>query len=138
MIFCYIAIFGVLFTAGCGGGRLIPRDLKDYVSFSLKTPRRNVDVTQTFKTIISLRVEQVDYSGAVQAQKDLITRCIEYFRRENITDYIQDTLVFHVRLTTDVDVNMKWTAPASIVRDLVKNRMSFEEFYDLCRKEENW
>ncbi len=132
------SLFFIFALGSCGGGRLIPRDLKDYVSAKLPTPRRNVDVDQTYRTKIILLVEQMDYRAARQAEKDLIRRCVEYFRRDNVTDYIQDTLVFHVRLRSDADVYMKWTTPAVDMRDLVRERMSEERFFEIGRKEENW
>lgn len=132
------SLFFLFAFCSCGGGRLIPRDLKDYVSAKLPTPRRNIDVDQTYRTKIILLVEQMDYRAVRQAEMDLIRKCVEYFRRDNVTDYIQDTLVFHVRLRSDADVYMKWTVPAVDVRDLVKERISEERFFEICRKEENW
>ncbi|MDP8238736.1 MAG: hypothetical protein P9X24_06580 [Candidatus Hatepunaea meridiana] len=133
-----ILILTPLFFNGCGGNQLIPRDLKDYVSAKLGTPRRNVDLTQIFTTTIILRLEQTDIFGALQAEKDLIGKCVEYFQRDNITDYIQDTLVFHVRLNADADTYMKWKISSKEVIDLVKGRMTEDEFFDICAKEENW
>ena len=136
-VIIFTLIFGVILMTGCGG-RLIPRDLKDYVSHDLKFPRRNIDVDQTYRTTIIFRLEQVRNSEAYQAEKDLIESCVEYFRRDNVTDFIQDTLIFHVRSNSDADVYMKWTAPADMMRDLVKERMTPEEFFERCQKEENW
>ncbi len=134
-----ITLLGLSFLIGCdGGNRLIPRDLKDYVSYALKTPRRNVNVDQTFNTTISLRVDQMDVNGARKAVRDLISKCVEYFRRDNVNDYLQSTLIFHVRLTTDADQYLKWRTSADNMRDLVKERMTEEEFLALCEKEEYW
>ena len=132
------SLFFIFAFSSCGGGRLIPRDLKDYVSAKLPTPRRNIDVDQTFQLKIILLVEQMDFRAAGRAEKDLIRKCVEYFRRDNITDYIQDTLVFHVRLKTDVDVYIRWTAPAIDMRDLVRERITEERFFEICRREESW
>jgi len=134
-----ISLLGLSFLVSCdGGNRLIPRDLKDYVSHALDTPRRNVNVDQTFNTTISLRVEQMDVNGARKAVRDLISKCVEYFRRDDVTDYLQSTLLFHVRLTTDADQYVRWKASAENMRDLVKDRMTEEEFFTLCEKEEYW
>lgn len=128
----------VISLIGCGGNRLIPRDLKDCIAADLKIPRRNVELTQIFRTTIMLRVNPMSLSQARQAERDLITTCFEYFRVDNVTDFINDTLVFVVRLDTDADVNLKWTSVALDANDVLKEQMSLETFFDRCNKEENW
>ena len=129
-------IVGILI--GCGGGKLIPRELKDYIAYALKTPRRNVEVDQAFQTTITLRVEEMNAADAQQAMKDLIEKSVEYFRRDKITDFLQETIIFHVRLTSDADQYLKWTTSASLLRDLVQEKMSEVDFYELCTRDEIW
>ncbi len=125
--------------AGCGtGNELAPKDLKVYVTHALKTEARNLDVNRALNTEISLRVERLDIEEARRAVRDLIAACVGYFRRDNITDFTHTTLVFHVRLASDADQFVKWTTSADNMLDLVKNRMTDEEFFALCDKEENW
>jgi len=129
----------VMFTlSGCGGGKLIPRELKDYLSYSLKTPRRNVEVDQAFQTTITLRIEQMNQVDAQQAMMDLIEKSVEYFRRDKITDFLQEKIVFHIRINSDADQYIKWTTSASLLRDLVEEKMSEVDFYELCTRDENW
>jgi len=124
--------------AGCGGGRLIPRDLKDYVAADLKTPRRNVDVTLPFRTMIILRVQRLNRDQAREAERELIESCLEYFRRDHIKDFINDTLVFNVRLNIDPSVNMKYWTIAEDMRSCIKGEMDIDEFIDRMTREENW
>jgi len=133
-----LSLFVVGILSGCGGGKLIPRELKDYISFELKTPRRNVEVDQAFQTTITLRVEQMSQVDAQQAMKDLIEKSVEYFRRDKITDFLQQTIVFHVRLNNDADQYLKWTTSATQLRDLVEEKMSEVDFYELCTRDEIW
>ncbi len=131
-------LFISLEFAGCGGAKLIPRDLKDYVSHDLKIERRRVELTQPFRTRITLRVEPMPVQDARQAVRDLIESCIEYYQRDNITDFINDTLVYKVRLDADPDVNIQWWTVADDMRMAVNDEMNINTFYDRCRKEENW
>ena len=132
------AIFAAGGISSCGGGKLIPRELKDYVAYALKTPRRNVEVDQTFNTTITLRVERMGYSDAELTMKELVMKCVEYFRRDKVSDFIQETVIFHIRLTSDADQYMKWTTSATQLRDFVKDNMGENEFFELCEKESIW
>lgn len=139
---CHRAFFIILTAglalSGCGGGTLVPRDLKDYIAADLKTPRRNVEFTQPFRSSIILRVQTRDIESAHQAERDLIQSAVEYFQRDNIRNFINDTIVFVVRLDTDPDVNLKYFTVAADLRELVGERLSLEDFIERCRREENW
>lgn len=127
----------IIFAAGCGG-RLIPRDLKDYVSANLKIERRRVELTQPFRTKIILRLNPMTIQEARQAGKDLIKSCLEYYQRDNVTNFINDTLVYVIRLDSDPDTRLSWWTVADDMKMLVQNKMDFEDFLDRCRKEESW
>ena len=120
------------------GGKLIPRELKDYVSYTLKIDRRLIELQQVFRTEITLRVKPMSLVDALREERVLIRTCVEYFQRDNVTDFINDSLVFVVRLNIDPDVKIKWFAVANDLRMLIKNEMTMDDFADRCRKEENW
>ena len=127
-----------ILLAGCGGGRLIPRDLKDYLAYTLKMERRLVDLIDIFRTEIILRVKPMTLPNARKEERVLVETCVEYFQRDNVTDFINDSLVFTIRLNTDADVRIKWFTVADDMRKLIKDEMTIDEFADRCRKEENW
>jgi|GEM_PF-1108463 hypothetical protein len=127
-----------ILLAGCGGGRLIPRELKDYVAYTLKMERRLVNLIDIFRTEVILSVKPMTIANARKEEVVLIETCVEYFRRDNITDFINDSLVFVIRLNTDPDVRIKWFTVADDMRKLVNDEMTIKEFADRCRKEENW
>jgi len=123
--------------AGCGG-RLIPRDLKDYVSAELQTERRRVEFQQPFRSTITLRVNPMSIEEARQAERDLIRTTLDYFKRDGVTDFINDTLVYVVRLDSDPDVNLRYTTVADDQRMLIRGDLTIEEFIDRCRRVDNW
>ena len=127
----------LLLTAGCGG-RLIPRDLKNYVAYNLKIERRMIELRQIFRTEITLRVKPMNLYEARKEEEVLIRTCADYFERDNVSDFINDSLLFVIRLDTDPDVNLKWSTVAYDMRLLVINKMTMEKFLDRCKKEENW
>ena len=133
-----ILIVTSLYMIGCSGASLIPRDLKDFVSADLKIDRRKVELTQPFRTAITLRVNPMPVNQARQAEHDLIGSCIKYFQRDYISDFINDTLVFIIRLDNDPGINIKWWTVTDDMRMLVKGSMTMDEFAERCRKEEHW
>jgi hypothetical protein len=136
LIIAFIFTFSLLLT-GCGN-RLIPRDLKDYVSEQLKTPRRNVDVTQPYKTTFIYRLPDVNISDAYLLAEEFIYCVVDFGRREGVSDWLNDSLMFHIRLDSDADVNLKWSTSADKMRELVKGEISTQDLIESCLKEENW
>ncbi len=134
----WVGVAVALYLTGCGGGRLIPRDLKDFVSADLKMERRRVELTQPFRTTMTLRVNAMPVANARQANREFIESCLKYFQRDGVTDFINDTLIFEVRLDADPKVCLKWTTVTMDMRALVKDKMGIEEFIERCRKEEHW
>ena len=128
--------FNLLLT-GCGN-RLIPRDLKDYVSEQLKTPRYNVDVTQPYKTTFIYRLPDVNINDAYLMAEEFINCVVDFGRRENVSDWLNDSLMFHIRLDSDADVNLKWSTSADKMRERTKGKISTQDLIDSCLKEENW
>lgn len=135
-LLAFILAFGY---SGCGGGNeLIPRDLKDFVSAYLKTERRNVDLTRPFRTTIILRVQPMPIEDARDAQRELIEACREYFKRDNITSFINDTLVFNLRLVNNPDINLKYWTVAGDMRLMLDGEMTVDELIDRADRVENW
>ncbi len=135
-----IAVFAataILFGCG-GGGKLVPQDLASYISANLKTPEQNVEVTAPFRTTVKLKVSYSDIASARSAGRDLVNCCVEYLRRDNVTNFLNDTLVFVVRLTLDPKQNLIWRTVAYDMRELLEGKMTTEEFFERCSKEENW
>lgn len=130
-------MFFISFLAGCEN-KLIPRDLKDSVSHTLKTERRNIEVTRPFRTTVFFRIQPMEIEKARQAEIDLINACVEYFRRDNVSNFINDTLVFNVRLDINPDIKLEYWTVAEDMRQVVKGEMNVEDFIDRCRREENW
>ena len=133
-----ISLAVCILLAGCGGGRLIPRELKDYVAYTLKMERRLVNLIDIFRTEIILYVKPMTLANARKEEIVLVETCVEYFQRDNVNDFINDSLVFIIRLNTDPDVRIKWFTVADDMRKLVNDEMTITEFADRCRKEENW
>jgi len=117
---------------------LIPRELKDYVAYTLKMERRLVNLIDIFRTEIILYVKPMTLANARKEEIVLVETCVEYFQRDNVNDFINDSLVFIIRLNTDPDVRIKWFTVADDMRKLVNDEMTITEFADRCRKEENW
>jgi len=128
----------LIVAIGCGGGQLIPKDLKDFLSVELKTPRRNVDVLQPFRTTIIYRISPTTRAGARTAEQQLIVKVFEFSRNNGVSDFLNDSLMFLVRLENDPDVNMKWYSSAQDVRDVISGKLAEAEFIERCVKEENW
>lgn len=131
-------IAGTVLFSGCGGGTLIPRDLKDYVSAKLPTPRRNVDVIQPFRTTILLLIERGDINKAREAERDLITKCVEYFQRDNITNFINDTVLFKVRLASDADTYLNYSSHYQELLSLIRDDITLDSYIERCYKDEKW
>jgi len=126
-----------LLLCGCSN-KLIPRELKDYVSEELNTPRRNVDVTQPYKTTFILRIPDVNSNDAYRMTEDFIECIADYARRDGVGDWLNDSLTFHMRRDSDADVNLKWTTSADKMRAYVNEKIDVNELIESCNKEENW
>jgi len=125
-------------VAGCGGGRLIPRDLKDYLAIQLKTERHNVDVAQPFRTTIIYKIGASNLAAAREGEKRVITKFLEFSRARGVNDFLNDSLMFLVRLDTNPDVTIKWFTSSHDVKEAVDGTISDDEFFDRCIKEERW
>jgi len=125
-------------VTGCGGGTLIPKDLKDYLSAELKTERRNVDVTQPFRTTIIYKINPSTRQGARDAERTLVSAFLEFSRKNGVSDFLNDSLMFLVRLERDPDANMKWFGSAADAREVLSGAMTEGDFIERCIKEENW
>ncbi len=133
----FISILICLLIIGCSS-KLIPRELKDYVSYTLKVERRLIELSQIFRTEITLRSKPMSLTKVREEERVLIRTCVEYFQRDNVTDFINDSLVFVVRLDSDPDVKVKWFTIADEIRKLIDEEITMDEFEERCRKEENW
>ncbi len=137
-VFLWVGVIAMVYLIGCGGGRLIPRDLKDFVSADLKIERRRVELTQPFRTTMTLRVNSMSVYDARQATKEFIASCNKYFQRDGVGDFINDTLVYEVRLNSNPDVFIKWLTVADDMRMLIKDDIPLSDFIDRCKKTEEW
>ena len=134
---CALLLLSSASFIGCGN-KLIPRDLKDYIAAELKIPRRQVEFDQPFRSRFTLRVNDMNANEAMDAERQLIKAAMEYFRRDNVTNFINDSLVFEVRLDNDPKSNiMLWSVSEEMLR-LIKDEYSIEEFIGRCKVEENW
>lgn len=127
----------IAFLIGCGG-RLIPRDLKDFVSADLKIERRRVEFQMPYRSEITLRVNPMSYRQAQDAQKSLIESCKRYFQRDNIDDFINDSLVFIIRLDEDASTVLKYWSHIDEMTRLMEDELTTEQFIERCKKEESW
>ncbi|MBC8465479.1 hypothetical protein H8D57_00480 [bacterium] len=132
-----LSAFFILDFTGCETA-IIPRDLKDFVSHDLKVERRRIELTQPFRTKITFRTNPMTIAEARIAEKDLVTSCIKYYRRDGINNFINDTLVYVVRMDSDPGTNIKWWTVSDDMRMVLKGDLSTEEFINRIRKEENW
>lgn len=134
---CALLLLSSASFIGCGN-KLIPRDLKDYIAAELKIPRRQVEFDQPFRSRFTLRVNDMNANEAMDAERQLIKAAMEYFRRDNVTNFINDSLVFEVRLDNDPKSNiMLWSVSEEMLR-LINDEYSIEEFIGRCKVEENW
>jgi len=97
-----------------------------------------VDVTQPFRTTVIYRVPVLTRENARHAERALVIKVIEFSRAKGVTDFLNDSLMFLVRLETDPDVNMKWLASVRDMRETLEGKMSEDDFIERCAKEENW
>jgi len=126
-------------VAGCGGKvKLNPNDLKVFVAADLKAPKEYIDVTTTFRTSLVIKVNYMNVEEAQAAMRELIGSCNRYFQRDQVKDFLNDTLVFVIQLKTDREQNLKWAAIKEDARDLVAGNMSPEQFYERCLRMESW
>jgi hypothetical protein len=126
-------------VAGCGGKvKLNPTDLKVFVAKDLNAPKEDLDVTTTFRTNLVIKVNYMNVEEAQAAMREFIGSCNRYFQRDQVKDFLNDTLVFVIQLKTDRDQNLKWSAIKEDVRDLVAGNMSPEQFYERCLRTESW
>jgi hypothetical protein len=132
------AALALFLIAGCGGGRLIPRDLKDYLAIQLKTERRNVDVTQPFRTTIIYRIQKTTVVNARESERELIGKFLEFSQKNEIKDFLNDSLMFLVRLDTNPDVSIKWFATSRDAKAVVEGEITEAEFISRCIKQERW
>jgi len=123
---------------GCGGGRLIPKDLKDFLAKELNTPRHNMEVLQPFRTTIICRIAPTTRTGAREAENLLISKVIEFSKQNNVSDFLNDSLMFVIRLESDADVNMKYYGSANDVREVLSGKLTDSELIERLVKEENW
>jgi hypothetical protein len=135
---CFLLLLSSVSFVGCGGNTLIPRDLKDYIAADLKIPRRQVEFQQPFRSRFTLRVNDMNANEAMDANRQLIESSMEYFRRDNVTNFINDSLVFEIRLDNDPNSNIMLWSDAEEMHRLIKDEYSVDEFISRCKFEENW
>jgi hypothetical protein len=123
---------------GCGGKKLIPRDVKDFMAETYKTDRRNFDVNIPFRTTIIRRIPAVPIVQAREEQRDFIRKFFEYCRRDAVVDFENDSLLFYLRLDTSPDIYIKWNSSADDARKVLDGTSSEDMFFDGCLKEERW
>jgi len=75
---------------------------------------------------------------AMDTERQLIESCMEYFRRDNVTNFINDSLVFEVRLDADPNSNIMLWSIADEMHRLIDDEISLSDFISRCRVEENW
>lgn len=117
---------------------MIPRDVKDFMAAEFKLDRRNFDVLLPFRTTLIRRTSSLPYLGARSAQKEFIQKFFEYCRRDGVTNFQNDTVMFLLRLDSNPDVNLKYFSTAYDASEVVNGNMDVETFIDRCIKEENW
>jgi len=138
--FFLVAIFIAtsVLTVGCGGNKMIPRDVKDYMAAEFKIDRRNFDVTIPFRTTIMMRTNALTLMNAREKEKEFITKFFDYCKRDNVADFQNDTLMFLLRLDTNPDINLKYFSTSYDAGQVVRGEMDIDAFIDRCIKEENW
>ncbi len=134
---CFLLVLSSVSFIGCGN-TLIPRELKDYIAADLKIPRRQVEFQQPFRSRFTLRVNDMTAREAMDTERQLIESCMEYFRRDNVTNFINDSLVFEVRLDADPNSNIMLWSIADEMHRLIDDEISLSDFISRCRVEENW
>jgi len=139
----HIAVLSVILVStslftGCGGKKMIPRDVKDYMAAEFKIDRRNFDVTLPFRTTLIRRSNSVPLLTARDGQAEFIKKFFEYCTRDGVTNFQNDTLLFLYRLDSNPDINLKYYSTAYDAGEVVSGRMDVETFIDRCIKEENW
>lgn len=134
----FIAVIISTIFVGCGGKKMIPRDVKDYMAAEFKVDRRNFDVTIPFRTTLIRRTYSMPLLAARNAQKEFIVKFFDYCRKDGVTNFQNDTLLFLLRLDSDPDVNLKYYGIAYDAREVVNGGMDVETFIDRCTKDENW
>lgn len=135
--FAGFVILGLILS-GCGGPKLIPKDLKDYLATAMKTERRNVDVTQPFRTTFIYRVPGQTIVKARESTKAFIEKVEQFSKEQGVSDFLNDSLRFVVRLDTDPDVFIRFDCGATDLRNWMDGSVSEAEFMDRCIKEEHW
>ncbi|MBM3325565.1 MAG: hypothetical protein FJY65_01075 [Calditrichaeota bacterium] len=125
-------------VAGCGGNKLAPLECAKYIAKALGTPQYNVQVTTSFRTAVILKLPVTTLNGARDAERTLIEHFIAYAQENAISDFGNDSLLFHIRLDTNPDITMKWRSTTMDLKEHLAGKMSLEEFIDRCQKEENW
>ncbi len=123
---------------GCGGKKMIPRDVKDFMAAEFKVDRRNFDVTLPFRTTLIRRIHSMPLLAARNAQREFIVKFFDYCHREGVTNFQNDTLMFLLRLDSNPDVNLKYYSTSYDAGEVVSGNMDEETFIDRCIKEENW
>ncbi len=123
---------------GCGGKKMIPRDVKDYMEAEFKVDRRNFDVTLPFRTTLIRRSNSVPLLSARDGQAEFIGKFFGYCQRDGVTNFQNDTLLFLFRLDSNPDINLKYFSTADDAREVVKGGMDIDTFIERCIKEENW
>lgn len=134
---CFLLVLSSASFIGCEN-KLIPRDLKDYIAADLQIPRRQVEFDQPFRSRFTLRVNEMTSNEAMDAERQLIESCMEYFRRDNVNNFINDSLVFEVRLDNDPKSNILLWSTSDEMRRLIDDEMSVDDFVGRCKAEENW
>ncbi len=128
----------ILTLIGCGGKKLVPDELKDFLAQELKTDRHKVDVTQPFRTTIVLRIRSTTIVNARDSERELIGKFLDFSRQKGIKYFLNDSLMFLVRSDTDPNVNLKWWTTARDALEVLDGKMSDTDFIDRCVKEEHW
>lgn len=123
---------------GCSPAELDSKLWNEYVTAKMKLDRHRVDVFLQFRTTIVVELTQVNENVARSAQNDLVKFSIEYFQRDKIFSYMNDTLVFITRLEDDPSVNIKYSATKEDALSATKGEYTLGQFIERCTKEENW
>ena len=137
-LFLLLIAAGTLSLTGCGGKKLVTRELKDYIASGMKITPGNVDVTLPFRTTIILRIPSMPLRDARQTGDKLIRMFIDYSKQNQVTDFLNDSLMFLVRLDVSPEVNLKYYTTASDMRELLDGNITDTDFIDRCVREENW
>lgn len=134
-----IVVLAAMNLTGCSKTvKLNPHDLVSYVAADLKAPREDITVSTNFRTAIVLEVQRMNIEEAHAAMEKFIASCLGYFQRDQVNDFLNDTVVFVLQKQIDRSQQLRWSAIKEDVRDWVTGTMPQDRFLERLTREEQW